>query len=205
MTATERIQYIQAKVGAIQDGIIGRDTLMKFQSKYNFINSATIAHFFGNMHHESGGFTTTSESLHYTSVARLRAVWPSRFPTDESAKPYINNSYELGRMVYGGRMGNDMETDGYTYRGRGLMQITGKASYALLAQCLNVDVVANPSLVATKYFFESAIHIFNEKKLWSFVDDVSEQSICAVRLRVNGGFNGLDDVRNNVLYYYNMF
>lgn len=204
MTRLDRIKHIQTLVGAKPDGVIGNETLTKFQCKFQVPNKATVAHFFGNMHHESGNYTIVEEDMHYITIARIRAMWPSRFPTDASAQPYLRNPIGLANKVYNGRMGNTGPNDGYMYRGRGLMQTTGKYSYNLLSQFLKVDVVSNPTLVSSQYYFQSAIHMFNEKKLWNRVSGVTESDIRIVRKLINGGYNGIADVINKVRYYYNL-
>lgn len=106
-----------------------------------------VAHFLAQISHESNGGTVTAESLTYTHIARLRAVWPSRFPTDESAAPFVNNPMGLADKVYNGRMGNRPGTpDGHTYRGRGLLQITGRDSYIHIGGLCGLDLVNNPDL-----------------------------------------------------------
>lgn len=81
---------------------------------------------------ESGGkFVPREENLNYTTAARIRAVWPSRFKSDAAAKPYVRKPQELAEKVYGNRkdLGNDQPGDGWLYRGRGLAQLTGKGRY----------------------------------------------------------------------------
>lgn len=97
-------------------------------------------------YHEVGpNLTPVSENLNY-SAQRMTEVWPSRFKTLEAAKPFANNPEKLANKVYGGRLGNDKEGDGWRYRGRGYSQITGKVSYDKFAKLLNLDLVGNPDL-----------------------------------------------------------
>src|SRR5690606_15844174 len=199
----QNIKLIQRAVGANPDGIIGNETLTKFQCKYNVPTKAMVAHFFGNLDHESGGFSIVEESGMY-SEQRLLQVFPKYFKSLAMAKEYAYKPEKIFNLTYGGRMGNNMPGDGYKYRGRGYMQTTGKFSYDRLGKYLGVDLIKNPDLVATKYPLESALFYFNDNKLWDLVKDVSEESIKLIRKRVNGGFNGLDDVRGKVLKYYNM-
>lgn len=199
----ENIKLIQRAVGANPDGIIGNETLTKFQCKYNVPTKAMVAHFFGNLDHESGGFSIVEESGMY-SAQRLLQVFPKYFKSLDMAKEYAYKPAKIFNLTYGGRMGNTLPGDGYKFRGRGFMQTTGKFSYQKLGNHLGVDLVANPDLVATKYPFESAVFYFDNNKLWGLVKDVSEESIKLIRKRVNGGFNGLYEVRNKVIKYYNM-
>ena len=199
----QNIKLIQRAVGANPDGIIGNETLTKFQCKYNVPTKAMVAHFFGNLDHESGGFSIVEESGMY-SAQRLLQVFPKYFKSLAMAKEYAYKPAKIFNLTYGGRMGNTLPGDGYKFRGRGFMQTTGKSSYEKLGNHLGVDLVSNPDLVATKYPFESAVFYFDNNKLWGLVKDVSEESIKLIRKRVNGGYNGLDDVRNKVIKYYNM-
>ena len=199
----DRIKEIQRLVGAKEDGIIGNETLTKFQCKYGIPTKAMVAHFFGNLDHESGGFSIVEESGMY-SAQRLLQVFPKYFKSLAMAKEYAYKPEKIFNLTYGGRMGNNMPGDGWRYRGRGYMQTTGKFSYDRLGKYLGVDLIKNPDLVATKYPLESALFYFSDNKLWDLVKDVSEESIKLIRKRVNGGYNGLDDVRGKVLKYYNM-
>ena len=194
------IKLIQKHVGAIQDGIIGNETLSKFRHKYG-ISKAMTAHFFGNIDHESGGFRIVRENMNY-SASRLLQVFPKYF-TKETAAQHAHKPELIGNRVYGGRMGNAPD-EGYKFRGRGFIQLTGKNNYTRLGKYLGVDLINNPDLVATDYPLESAIFFFQSNKLFHLVDDISELSIQKVRRRVNGGLNGINDVRNKVHRYYNL-
>lgn len=100
-----------------------------------------------------------SENLRYTSVARLRKVWPNLFPTDESAKPYINNPEKLGNFVYGGKFGN-AQNEGYKYRGRGYNGLTFKENYRRYGQMIGKDLVSNPDLVNNPEIAAKILAIF---------------------------------------------
>ncbi|MEI9964356.1 MAG: glycoside hydrolase family 19 protein [Caulobacteraceae bacterium] len=108
-----------------------------------------VRHFMAQTHVESAGFTRLSEGLFYTTAERVREVWPSRFPTSVSAEPYIRNPEKLANVVYGGRLGNTAAGDGFRYRGRGLIQITGRDNYARASDWVGQDLVVNPDLAAT--------------------------------------------------------
>lgn len=203
MTAKERIKQIQRSVGASADGVIGNETLTKFQCKYGVPSKAMVAHFFGNLDHESGGFSIVEESGMY-SAQRLVQIFKKYFPTLAIAQQYAYKPEAIFNKTYGGRMGNNMPGDGWKYRGRGYMQTTGKYSYDRLGKFLGVDLIKNPDLVATTYPLESAIFYFTDNRLWGLVNDISEESIKLIRKRVNGGYNGLDDVRNKVKRYYSL-
>ena len=199
----ENIKLIQQSVGATPDGIIGNETLTKFQCKYGIPSRAMVAHFFGNIDHESGGFNIVEESGMY-SAKRLLAIFPKYFSSLAMAKQYEYKPEKIFNLTYGGRMGNNEPGDGYKFRGRGFMQTTGKYSYDRLGKFLGVDLIKNPNLVASKYPLESAIFYFTDNKLWGLVSDISEESIRLIRKRVNGGYNGLSETREKVKKYYNL-
>lgn len=96
--------------------------------------------------HESRAMTSLEEDLRY-SAGRLTAVWPKRFPTVDSARPYAYNAPALANHVYGGRMDNDQPGDGWRYRGRGIFQLTGRSNYRRAGAALGVDFEAAPELV----------------------------------------------------------
>lgn len=157
-----------------------------------------LAHFLAQIMHESGGLTTQFESLNY-SAARLPVVWPSRFqpkgPLDPNA--YAHNQQKLGNEVYGGRMGNTGPNDGFTYRGRGIIQLTGKDGYRSVTQLLRQhdpaapDLVVNPDeVISAQWSLAVATVIWQSKGCNEKAD---EDNIIKVTLAINGGKVGLAD------------
>lgn len=203
MKSKDRIKILQEKVKATPDGIIGPKTLKSLQLWLQ-VSPVDIAHLMGNVHHETAGFTISEENMNYTSAARIRAVWPSRFPTLESAEPYVRNPVGLANKVYNGRMGNDEPLDGYNFRGRGAIQTTGKWSYQRLGDYVGANLVSNPEKVAGEYYWDSAFFYFDDRKLWRLVKGISEDDIRLIRHRINGGYNGLDDTRKWVQHYFKL-
>jgi putative chitinase len=116
--------------------------------EFGINNNREVRHWLAHLSVESAYFKHTVENLNY-SAKRLCAVWPKRFPTLASAKPYANNPIALANKVYGGRLGNNTDMDGYNYRGRGFIQLTGKSNYALAGKALGIDLLNNPDLAAT--------------------------------------------------------
>lgn len=108
------------------------------------------AGFIGQCSHECGNFRTLEENLNYRA-ATLMKLWPKRFPTQEIANSYEKNPKKIANMVYASRMGNRDEAsgDGYRFRGRGCIQLTGHANYFHAGQALGIDFVKDPDLVAT--------------------------------------------------------
>ncbi len=119
--------------------------------------------------HETGGkMQPVEENLNYTSAARIRQVWPSRFSTVQSAQPYVRNPQALANKVYGGRMGNTGANDGWIYRGRALAQITGKDNYKKYGLGDNPDAALEMA-TAVRILFDGMINgKFTGKRLADF-------------------------------------
>lgn len=135
---------------------------------------------------ESGRLTSMEEKLSY-SAQRLTEVWPRRFPTLASAQPYARNPRALANKVYGGRLGNVGPDDGWRYRGRALIQITGLYNYLQVQRLTGMPVVDNPDLL-----FEQEPAIRASAAWWeaSIPDEILADAE-AVSRKVNGGSNGL--------------
>lgn len=106
------------------------------------ISTRYLAAILAEAYHETGAkMQPVSENLYYSSAARIREVWPSRFPSVASAAPYAKNPQKLANKVYAGRLGNGDEAsgEGWLYRGRGLAQITGKVNYSRFGIASNPD------------------------------------------------------------------
>lgn len=160
----------------------------------NITNITRLAHFLSQVAHESGNFKLVHENLRY-SASGLQKVFSKYFPTAELAAQYAMQPEKIGSRVYANRMGNGNEAsgEGYKYRGRGYLQLTGKSNYQLFSQYIGEDCVANPDLVATKYPMDSGLWFFDRNKLWSLCDKSDSASVIAVTKRVNGGTHGLAD------------
>lgn len=139
--------HIRPMFGALTDAQVkGIEAILDAWAKYaDRRDVRDLAYMLATAHHETGRkFTAVVENLNYTTAARIKAVWPSRFKTLAAAQPFVKNPRALANKVYGGRLGNTGPNDGWTYRGRGLAQITGKALYSKLSRILGVDLVVNP-------------------------------------------------------------
>jgi putative chitinase len=120
-----------------------------------------LAYMLSTAYHETGAkMVPNTENLNYTSAARIRQVWPSRFPTEASAAPYVRNPRGLANKVYNGRMGNrDGSDDGWLFRGRGLPHLTGRDNYQRASNKVGVDLIRQPDLalelpIAVKVLFD---------------------------------------------------
>lgn len=163
--------------------------------KYDINTNLRLAHFLSQCAHESGNFTQKTENLNY-SAKRLTEVFKKYFPTITNATPYQRNPEKIANLVYANRMGNGSESsgDGFRYRGRGYIQLTGKEMYIKFGRSIDVDLVKTPELVATKYPLASAAWFFDTRNVNEIADKgATNEVITLVTLRVNGGRNGLDD------------
>jgi len=172
-------------------------------AKFNITNNLRLAHFLAQCGHESGGFKSTQENLNY-SADGLKKIFPKYFP-GTLAEGYAKNPQKIASKVYASRMGNGDETsgEGYKFRGRGYIQLTGKANYQGFTKFIGEDCITNPDLVATKYPLASAAYFFNSNKLWEICDKgADEVTVTAVTKRVNGGTIGLQDRLKHFKEYY---
>lgn len=144
-----------------------------------------LAYVLATAFHETGGaMHPIEENLRY-SAKRMCEVWPKRFPTLESARPYANNPQRLANKVYGGRLGNDNINDGWTYRGRGLPQITGRENYRKFGLENNPDAALDMR-TAVDIMFEGMVKgMFTGHKLSDFLDG-SPPAYTAARQIING-------------------
>ena len=186
---------LQAKCGLEPDGKWGPGTF-KGAKAYFKLSTAQAAHFFGQCAHESGGFKVFQENLNY-SADGLTKIFKKYFPSLAAAQPYARKPEKIANKVYANRMGNGPESsgDGWKFRGRGPIQLTGKSNYTQFAQDIGrPDVLTNPDIVATELAFESALWFFNKNNLFAIADKgVSDAVIGQITRRVNGGTHGLDD------------
>jgi putative chitinase len=197
------IKNLQSKIGVNADGAFGPGTL-KAAMNYYKMTPERAAHFFAQTAHETGEYKSFSENLNY-SADGLKKTFGKYFP-DKLNESYTKQPEKIANRVYGNRMGNGDETsgEGWKYRGRGALQLTGKNNYQLFSNYLKrPEIMANPDLVATEFAFESAMFFFDNNKLWAIADKgVNDETILAMTKRINGGTLGLDHRKALTLKYY---
>jgi putative chitinase len=198
------LKSLQEKIGVTADGLFGPRTMKAAMTFYK-LTPIRAAHFFAQTAHETGEYKLFSENLNY-SAAGLQGTFGKYFPgTIEES--YARNPEKIANRVYANRIGNGNEAsgDGWKYRGRGALQLTGKANYQAFSTYLNKpEIMDNPDLVATTYAFESAMYFFNKNKLWAMCDQgITDAAILAITKRINGGTNGLDHRNKLTKKYYN--
>lgn len=187
---------LQKKIGVTADGAFGPGTL-KAAASYFKLNKNRAAHFFAQCAHESGNFKAFSENLNYGAKG-LRGIFGKYFPTDALARAYERQPAKIANRVYANRMGNGDEAsgEGFAYKGRGPLQLTGKNNYRAFGKYIGreQEILDNPDLVATELGFESALWFFDANKLWSICDQgINDAAILALTKRINGGTHGLED------------
>ena len=186
---------LQSKCGLAADGKWGPGTYKAARDYFKLSNSQA-AHFFGQCAHESGGFKVFSENLNY-SAEGLTKIFKKYFPTVASTAGYARKPEKIANKVYANRMGNGPESsgDGWLYRGRGPIQLTGKDNYTAFSKEIGrPDVLSNPDLVCGELAFESALWFFRKNGLLAIADKgVTDAIITQITKRVNGGTHGLDD------------
>ena len=206
---------LQQRLGVVADGVLGPRTyaalfrrLGASPERAELFGIGAAAHFpaygidatperltewLGEMGHESQSFTRLEENLRYTTPARIKAVWPSRFQSVSDAASYANNPEALANFVYAGRMGNTQPGDGWRFRGRGLIMLTGRANYEATAQRSGLPIIGQPSIAGEP---AAAVEIASEwwarKGLNRLADEGRSD---AITLAINGGTNGIADRR----------
>ncbi len=167
------------------------DDLRDILPQYGIADSPTrLAHFFAQVLHESGCMRYDTENLNYSAKA-LRLVFRKYFPTKALAEKYARKPEMIANRVYARRMGNGRESsgDGWRYRGRGFIQLTGKKNYRAFSEWIgDPRIMDEPDLVASDYPVHSAVFYWDTNKLNKLAD---QDSVKKVTRRVNGGYNGL--------------
>ena len=172
--------------------------------KFQINTPLRLCHFLAQCGHESNNFKATQENLNY-SAKGLLGIFKKYFPTEAKALQYERKPEKIANLVYGGRMGNGPEAsgDGYKYRGRGFIQLTGKDNYSAFNKSVSEDVVTNPDLVATKYPLLSAAWYWNSRNLNASADKGNTEAVVTeITKKVNGGTIGLADRLKHFKEYY---
>ena len=174
------------------------EALNKILPQYEINTKLRVCHFLAQVLHESGHLKYKSENLNYSAKA-LRSVFGKYFKTDEIAKAYERKPEKIANRVYANRMGNSNEAsgDGYKFRGRGLIQLTGANNYKICGQDLGLDLVKNPDLIISdpEICVKTACWFWNKNNLNQYAD---KDDIKTITKRINGGENGLSDREANL-------
>lgn len=179
------IRSLQKKAGVRADGMFGPMTA-RAAAKFLGLNTFEAAHFFGQCMAETTNFKSFSENLNYSPSA-LRKVFGKYYRTDKLAEAEARNPEKIANRVYGGRMGNESPGDGWKFRGRGALQLTGRNNYGMFALWQKDYTIMNdPDQVATKYAFESARWYFEINGIQRCVD-IDDSTILTISRIINVG------------------
>jgi putative chitinase len=194
---------LAALKGHIPDSVVSQipDTAAKF----NITTPLRLSHFLAQCGHESGGFKALVENLNYGSKGLL-GTFPKYFNVITAAQ-YQRKPEMIASKVYGGRMGNGVEStkDGWKFRGRGYIQLTGKDNYTAFDKFVTENIIESPELVAIKYPLMSAAWFFDKNGLWAVCDKgATIEVVTSVTKRVNGGVIGLVDRIKHFNEYYSL-
>ena len=169
------------------------EALNDVMQEYNINTPLRISHFLAQILHESGHFKYKSENLNY-SAQGLRKTFPKYFSTDQIANQYAKQPEKIANRVYANRMdnGNEASGDGWKYRGRGLIQLTGRDNYTKCGQDLGIDLVKNPDLITLDPVtcVKTACWFWNKNKLNVYADN---DDIKTITRKINGGLTNIDD------------
>ena len=182
------------------------DQILDCAAKFDINTDLRLAHFLAQCSHESAAFTRTIENLNY-SADGLKSTFNKYFPGN-LADSYKRDQEKIASRVYASRMGNGDEAsqEGYKYRGRGFIQLTGKDNYRQFDESVDDDIVNNPDLVSSQYALLSAAWFWNSRKLNVLADNgASDDVVTQITKKVNGGINGLDDRIEHFHHYYALF
>lgn len=191
---SEAIKELQKALGIGADGVLGRGTLKAFM-KYYHLSPEQTAHFFGQAAHESADFEQLVENLDYSKEGLLKIF--GKYFTTATAEQYARKPEKIANKVYANRMGNGPETsgDGWKYRGRFCIGLTGKTNYYNFSVDQNDNIIlSDPDKVLLKYAIIAGMFFFKTNLLWSQAKrPVDDESIKLITKRINGGYNGLAD------------
>lgn len=209
----KHIKAFQLAAGLVPDGKIGKLTLGAMLKLWG-LNKEQLANYLGHTHIESQGFEKDTENLNY-SKERLLVIFKNDFDTNKDrvlsetekrlAEMLAHKPEAIGNFVYANQNGNGgvNSGDGYLMRGRGSLMTTGRGNYLLLSNFVkDPEVMKNPALVATKYYWESGLFYFTKNNLWSLSKKVDDATSKKLTLAINGGYNHLKERTEMTKYYY---
>jgi putative chitinase len=189
--------------GHIPDTVINQ--IPDIQTKFEINTPLRLAHFLAQAGHESGGFKALNENLNYGAAGLLGTF--KKYFTPDTAALYERKPEKIANLVYASRMGNGDKAsgDGWKFRGRGYIQLTGKDNYSAFDKTVDENILENPDLVATKYPLASAAWFFHKNGLQKIADEgATDVVVTKVTKRVNGGTIGLPDRIKHFNEYYKL-
>jgi putative chitinase len=182
------------------------DSIPEVASKFGINTPLRVAHFLAQCGHESGGFRVTQENLNY-SAKGLAGIFRKYFPSEAAATPYARQPQKIANKVYANRMANGSEAsgDGYKFRGRGYIQLTGRDNYTQFGKAIGEDIASNPDAVSSNYALLSAAWFWSKNGLNKLADGgATDTIVTSITKRVNGGTIGLPDRIKHFKEYYHL-
>ena len=195
---------IQKLKGHVPDTVLTQ--IPEVMEKFQINTPLRLCHFLAQCGHESNNFKAVSENLNYGAKG-LMGIFKKYFPTEALALEYERKPEKIANKVYANRMenGDEASGDGYKFRGRGFIQLTGKTNYKAFDKVVSEDILANPDLVATKYPLLSAAWFWDSRKLNADADKgAGDDVVTAITKKVNGGTIGLDDRIKHFKEFYGL-
>jgi putative chitinase len=193
MITTEQFQTLFPKCQSPAEWVATFNLILP---KYEINTPKRLSAFLAQCGHESAGWTVFEENLNY-SAQGLMGVFKKYFPSTQSANAVARQPDKIANIVYANRMGNGdtASGDGWNYRGRGPIQLTGKANYSAFADAMGLDkenILENPKLVSNDKDISlmSAVYFWNAHKLNDYADS---EDLTKMTKLINGGTNGLDE------------
>lgn len=180
------------------------DQIQETIQKFELNTPLRLAHFLAQCAHESGNWRFKVENLNY-SAAALQSVFRRHFPDEATAAQYARKPEAIANRAYANRMlnGDESSGDGWKFRGRGYIQLTGKQNYTLFDSIVEENILENPDLVSEKYPLLSAAWFWDSNRLNALADKgATDEDVTAITKRVNGGTHGLDDRINKFKQYF---
>jgi putative chitinase len=217
----KHIVNFQKKYGLQPTGKIGPNTLSKLANVLNIKSKEQLAHFLGQVHHETGGFDNDRESLNYIPQALIKN-FPNRITQQQAwefgrTSEQKANQVAIANIIYGGRwgqlnLGNTQPNDGWDFRGNGSIQTTGRFNHQKLANYIkDPEIMSDPDKLTKDYYFESGIYYFDDKDVWKNCNQVTKNNILLVSKHVNlgnashrGAPKHLEDREKWTFHYYTL-
>tara|TARA_R110000744_G_scaffold377946_1_gene493478 strand:- start:5313 stop:5930 length:618 start_codon:yes stop_codon:yes gene_type:complete len=175
------------------DGVFGPTTFWACKEYLDLPSDIASVHFFAQCGHETGNFQRFEENLNYSKEGLLSTF--GKYFDDESAEAYARQPEKIANRVYANRMSNGDEEsgDGWKYRGRGAIQLTGRFNYKEFAEYMNdIMIVRKPKRVSEELSFMAACWFFDANGIFDICTDLSYDTVKKITKKINGGYNGLN-------------
>ena len=187
------LKLLQEAAGVEPDGIFGKNTFVAASKYLALPGEEASVHFFAQTSHETGNFKTFEENLNYSKEGLLKIF--GKYFTAETAAKYAHSPERIANRVYANRMGNGDEAsgDGWRFRGRGAVQLTGRFNYQKFAEYMHdIMIVKEPDRVAKELSFKAAAWFFDVNGVFNMSTGYDDETIKKITKKVNGGYNGIE-------------